>query len=143
MPFFAAIDHHRGRAQVSQLLGADGLATHTDPLQAVRRSDRKGTGSGGCCVLGNAVTTGFQTVMVINRYARCTIGTTIDGNGQVSGVAVQIAIGQRVGKDILQLVTILEGVDVRVAVIQRVAVEAIGANGQVPYWPSITRSPLG
>ena len=54
----------------------------------------------------------------------------MDGDDQLSGRGRAIAIGERIGKGVLQRLPVIERIDGRIGVVQRVGVSAIVAQAQ-------------
>src|SRR5690554_2454243 len=128
---FSAGDGYRVAGQVGQLCLCHCYTANSDFFQAIRRGNSELTGHRRGGVLGNAVVADVQAVVIGSIQVRRTIGTAIDGDSQVCGIAVAVTVGQGVGKYILQIDTIFQRVDVRVVIVQFVGVETVWTDGQL------------
>ena len=125
------------RAQGLQLRQGQGRAADGRAREAVQRAqcDRAGR----CLALATR-TVRSQARFEDRRLARCpavavhrahagrAVGATLDGDGELRGVGAACAIGEGVGVGLGQRLAALQGVDHRVAVVDGVAVAAVGVE---------------
>ncbi len=139
---FAGVDDRRraGGRKCLQLRHGEGSAADGHLLQAIGCGE--GDAAGGGFLVGRGFAAADKAGLIdsclagrariaIDRHdLRCAIGVAVDGDGE-RGRRRRAAVGEGVGKDLVgQCLPIFQRIDRRVAVVQRVAVAAVSANGQ-------------
>ena len=72
-----------------------------------------------------------ESIFIIGADFANRIVFTVDGNGQMSGAAVAIAVFYRISEGISQFLTVIQGFHSCIVSIQRIAVSAIAIQGQL------------
>src|SRR5574343_381003 len=118
--------------RVGQLGGGEAFATDAQAAQASRGADREAASDRAVGFSDGLVTIGSARVVAVRDVqARQTVGVAVDGDGQGGRRAAAVTVGQGVGVAVGQRFAVVQSIDRRVRVVQRVGVAAVGIQNQV------------
>jgi hypothetical protein len=139
---FAGVDRVRRQVhRVGQLRRGEALAADAQVAQTGRGIDREAAGDR-AVGLGNRLVAiaSARVVGVRNVDGRHAVGVAVDGDGQDRRRAAAVAVGQGVGVAVGQGLAVVQRIDRRIGIVQRVGVAAVGCSApgcrrSAPRWP--------